>query len=234
MRSRGAAQFPPRASCVCPLAVGGRSRSGRTAPLKFFAARRKIGVARTSAIQYTALCNANTGGDPRPSATRAGRLLQTEAHFDVNAKGFTNVQVSNCCGGPDRRDPGGLRQSGPAHPSGSAGSDRHRRAGRGRRDGLAHRPGSRQGRGQSRLSRRRPDDRAAGPCRRRADRGPVGRSARSPDPGQCAALGSGQPRLARGGADRGAPHLLAAAAALDGRLGHARQFRRRPAEAPDR
>ena len=48
------------------------------------------------------------------------------------------------------------------------------------------------------------------------------------------AIGGSQSRLARGDADPGAPHLLAAAGTAQGRLDPTRQFRRGPAEAPER
>ena len=86
----------------------------------------------------------------------------------------------------------------------------------------------------SRLSPRRTDDRTARSCGRQARRRSGRRPARSPDPAECAALGGGQPRVDGGGADPGAPHFRAAAGTLEGRVDHTRQFRRGPAEAPDR
>ena len=61
-----------------------------------------------------------TSGDP------AALRLQVESHFGVNAKGFTNVQVSDRSGRPDRRDCRGLRQA--SATRGAARPDRHRRA----------------------------------------------------------------------------------------------------------
>ena len=163
----------------------------------------------------------------------ADPLLQANRHLSPT-EGPTMLKSRIASSGLDGRNCRRLRQSVSACFRGASRSDGHRRAWRGRRDRLAHRSGSREGRGQSRFSPRRTDDRAAGPCGRCAEGRPGRRPARSPDPGQCAAIGGSQSRVARGGADPGAPHLLAAAGTPEGRLDASRQFRRGPAEAPDR
>ena len=150
------------------------------------------------------------------------------------AKGRANVRVSDRNSRVDRRHRGGLRKSGPTRLRGKARAGDHDRARRRRRDRLPDGPYSPQGPGQPRFSPRWPDDRAAGQCGRCPQGRPGRRPARPPDSGQCAALGRGQPRVDAGGADPGAPHLRAAAATLEGRLDHTRQFRRGPAEAPER
>ena len=226
-------QVPAVRRLRAPRRSGPNSRAEPRARI-FLRPHLKISLALIGASQYTALCNARIGREVRLSATRPASSCRRNLTLAFLRKAAPMFKSRIAVAALIAATVTGCNKTTP--PISEARPVRTVTVEQGAEGEIVSLTGQVRAKDEvgPRFSPRRTDDRAARSCGRQARRRPGRRPARSADPAECAALGGGQPCVDGGGADPGAPHFRAAAGTLEGRVDHPRQFRRGPAEAPDR